>query len=69
MPTKTSPKKYNYSFSSTETANNPRTEFLGVAFKLRKKLKDSPSYIDVLHKTLNFVIVLQSKAEKYGSKL
>ena len=36
--------------------NYPGTELVGVAYKFRKKIKDSPSCIHVLHKTLNVVI-------------
>ena len=39
----------------TKTANYPGTK-LGVAFKLRKRRKNSPSYAHVFHKTLNLVI-------------
>ena len=42
--------------ASSETANYPGTKLVGVAFKLRKKIKDSPSFVDVLPKTLNLVI-------------
>ena len=34
----------------------PGTKLVGVAFKLRKKMKNSPSCVHVLHKTLNVVI-------------
>ena len=37
-------------------ANYPGTKLVGVAYKLRKKKKNSPSSVDVLHKTLNVVI-------------
>ena len=37
-------------------ANYPGTKLVGVAHKLRKKIKNSPSYVHVLHKTLNVVI-------------
>ena len=37
-------------------ANYPGTKFVGVAYKLRKKMKNSPPCIHVLHKTLNVVI-------------
>ena len=36
--------------------NYPGTKFAGVAYKLRKKMKNSPSCVHVLHKTLNVVI-------------
>ena len=39
-----------------ETANYQGTKLVGVAFKLRKKMKHSPSCAHVLHKTLNVVI-------------
>ena len=32
------------------------TKLVGVAYKLRKKLKNSLSYVYVLHKTLNVLI-------------
>ena len=41
----------------TKMTNYPGTESLGVAFKLRKTMKNSPSYADVLRKTLNVVIL------------
>ena len=37
-------------------ANYPGTKLVGVAYKLRKKTKHSPSCVHVLHKTLNLVI-------------
>ena len=37
-------------------ANYPGTKLVGVAYKLGKKMKNSPSYVHVLHKTLNVVI-------------
>ena len=37
-------------------ANDPGTKLVGVAYKLRNKMKNSPSSVDVLHKTLNVVI-------------
>ena len=40
----------------TETVNYPGTKLVGVAFKLRKRMKNSPSCVHVLHKTLNLVI-------------
>ena len=36
--------------------NYPGTKSEGVAYKLRKKMKNSPSCVHVLHKTLNVVI-------------
>ena len=33
-----------------------RTKLVGVAYKLRKKMKNSPPCVHVLHKTLNVVI-------------
>ena len=42
--------------TSTEMANYPGTKFVGVAFKLRKKMKNSPSCFHVLQKTYNLVI-------------
>ena len=40
----------------TKMANYPATILVEVAYKLRKKMKHSPSSVDVLHKTLNLVI-------------
>ena len=40
----------------TKMANYPGTKLVGVAYKLRKKMKNSPLSVDVLHKTLNVVI-------------
>ena len=40
----------------TKMANYPGTKLVGVAYKLRKKMKNSPSCVHVLHKTLNVVI-------------
>ena len=37
-------------------ANYPGTKLVGVAYKLRKKMKKSPSCVHVLQKTLNVVI-------------
>ena len=37
-------------------ANYPGTKLVGVAYKVRKKMKNSPLSVDVLHKTLNVVI-------------
>ena len=42
--------------SSTETANYPGTKLVGVTFKLRKRMKNSPSFVHVIHKTFNLVI-------------
>ena len=36
--------------------NYPGTKLVGVAYKLRKNMKTSPSCVHVLHKTLNVVI-------------
>ena len=36
--------------------NYPETKLVGVAYKFRKKTKDSPSCVHVLHKTLNVVV-------------
>ena len=36
--------------------NYPGTKLIGVANKLRKKMKNSPTCVQVLHKTLNEVI-------------
>ena len=38
----------------TKMANYPGTKLVGVAYKLRKKMKNSPSSVDVLHKDLKF---------------
>ena len=40
----------------TKMANYPGTKLVGVAYKLRKEMKNSPLFIPVLHKTLNVVI-------------
>ena len=40
----------------TIMANYPETKLVGVAYKLRKKMKNSPPCVHVLHKTLNVVI-------------
>ena len=37
--------------TSTETVNYPATQLVGVALKLRKKMKNSPSCAHVLQKT------------------
>ena len=37
-------------------ADYPGTKLVGVAYNLRKKMKNSPSCVHVLHKTLNVVI-------------
>ena len=37
----------------TKTTNFPGTKLVGVAYKLRKKMKNLPSCVHVLHKTLN----------------
>ena len=50
----------------TKTAIFPGTKLLGVAFELRKRMKNSPSCAHVLHKTLNLVfscLVLQRTAK------
>ena len=39
-----------------ETANYPGTKFVGVAFKLRKRMKNSLSCAHVPYKTLDLVI-------------
>ena len=41
---------------STETPNYTGTKLVGVAFKLRKKMKNSLSCVYVIHKILNLVI-------------
>ena len=40
----------------TKMANYPGTKLVGVTYKLRKKMKNSPSCVPVLHKTVNVVI-------------
>ena len=40
----------------TKTTNYTGNKLVGVAFKLRKRMKNSPSCVHVLHKTLNSVI-------------
>ena len=50
----------------TKMANYPGTKLVGVAYKLRKKMKNSPQCVHVLHKTLNVVILRCCFAE--GSK-
>ena len=47
----------------TKMANYPGTKLVGVASKLKKKMKNSPSCVHVLHKTLNVVIPLCRFAE------
>ena len=42
--------------TSTEMANYPGTKLVGVAFKLRKKMKNSLSCAHILQKGLNLVI-------------
>ena len=49
--------------TSTETVNYPGTKLVGVAFKLRKKIKNSPSCGHVLQKTWNLAISLCCFAE------
>ena len=39
----------------TKTASYPGTKLVGVMFGLRKRMKNSPSFARVLHKTLNLV--------------
>ena len=40
----------------TQLANYPGTKLVGVAYKFRNKMKNSPPFVHVLHKTLNLVI-------------
>ena len=40
----------------TKMANYPGNNLVGVAYKLKKRMKNSPSCVHVLHKTLNVVI-------------
>ena len=40
----------------TKVANYSGTKLEGAAYKLRKEMKNSPSCVHVLHKTLNVVI-------------
>ena len=41
---------------STKTVNYPGTKLVEVAFKLRKRMRNSPSCVHVLHNTLDLVI-------------
>ena len=67
MATKTSPENIslfhlcNFAIISTRStftkmANYPGTKLVGVAYKLRKKMKKSLSCIHFFHKTLNVVV-------------
>ena len=47
---------YFNSLNFYKMATYPGTKLVGVAYKLRKKMKNSSSCIHVLHKTLNVVI-------------
>ena len=47
----------------TKMANYPGTKLVGVAYKLRKKMKNPPSCVHVLHKTLILVILRSCFAE------
>ena len=49
--------------NSTQTTNYPGIKPVGVAFKLGKRMTNSPSCVHVLHKTLNVVISRCSFAE------
>ena len=42
--------------TSSETANYTGTKLVGVSFKLKKRMKNSPSCVHVVHKTLNLFI-------------
>ena len=48
----------------TETANYPGTKLLGVAFKLRKRMENSPPCVHVLHIWSFHFFVLQRTAKK-----
>ena len=45
-------------------ANYPGTKLVGVAYKLRNKMKNSPLSVDVLHKNLDVVILRCCFAEE-----
>ena len=47
-------------------ANYPGTKLVGVAYKLRKKIKNSPSCVHILHKTLKcgHVVVFQTDGKE-----
>ena len=47
----------------TKMANYPGSKLLGMAYKLKKKMKNSLSCVHVLHKTLNVVISRRCFAE------
>ena len=47
----------------TKIANYPGTKLVGVAYKLRNKIKNSPPCVHVLRKTLNVVISCRCFAE------
>ena len=40
----------------TKMVNYPETKLVGVVYELRKKMKNSPSFVHFLHMTLNVVI-------------
>ena len=52
--------------TGTRTTNYPGTKLVGVAFKLRKRMKNSPSCAHVLHKTLNLVISSRCRFAEQG---
>ena len=47
---------YFNSLNFYKMTNCPGTKLVGVAYKLRKKMKNSPPCLHILHKTLNVVI-------------
>ena len=55
-------------FKSFTFYRNPGTKLVGVAFKLRKRMKNSPSCTPVLYKTLNFAISRCSCFAEVGKK-
>ena len=81
--TKTSPEKISlfhlcyFAIISTRStftiiANYPGTKLVRVAYKLRKKMKNSPSCVHVVHKTLTWsfhVVVLQRTASSRLSQV
>ena len=52
---------YSFNLYKYSMANYPGTKLVGVVFELKKKVKNSPSCVHVLHKTLN----LEDSKEMY----
>ena len=52
----------------SNTVNYPGTKLVGVAFKLKKRMKNSPLYAHVLYKTLNLVILCRCFTEDSNLK-